>query len=282
MASVTKDVLSWLKTWFHTKSEIASLLLGKSDVGHEHETTEMVETTALGNLELTSGATQQEINIAINSKISGGGGSTGNSSLTCLTDLDVDALNEELFVTGCDGKLITGVEKTGTSGNVDTYTITFSDNSTFDFTVTNATDGVVTHSHGNLSSDGKVSNANTGNFTYFVGLGSSNNNLYKASKLKANQLVDTTAHSNIGSSANATQNTINSAIDTKFANIDYNDLLNKPNIPQGAVVDDDINGVSRNPVQNRIIYEALSEKLESSDITFGFDSTNKELYMEIS
>ena len=198
MASVTKDVLSWLKNWFHTKSEIASLLLGKSDVGHEHETTEMVETTALGNLELTSGATQQEINIAINSKISGGGGSTGNSSLTCLTDLDVDALNEELFVTGCDGKLITGVEKTGTSGNVDTYTITFSDNSTFDFTVTNATDGVVTHSHGNLSSDGKVSNANTGNFTYFVGLGSSNNNLYKASKLKANQLVDTTAHSNIG------------------------------------------------------------------------------------
>ena len=282
MASVTKDVVTWLKTWFHTKSEITSLLAGKSDVGHEHETTDMVETTALGNLELTSGATQQEINIAINSKISGGGGSTGNSSLTCLTDLDVDALNEQLFVTGCDGKLITGVEKTGTSGNVDTYTITFSDNSTFNFTVTNATDGVVTHSHGNLSSDGKVSNANTGNFTYFVGLGSSNNNLYKASKLKANQLVDTTAHSNIGSSANATQNTINSAIDTKFANIDYNDLLNKPNIPSSSVVDTSLDGTSTHPVENKAIVSALNDKIESSDITFGFDSTTKEIYLEIS
>ena len=68
----------------------------------------------------------------------------------------------------------------------------------------------------------------------------------------------------------------------KKANIDYNDLLNKPNIPTGAVVDDDLNGVSRNPVQNRVIYEALSEKLESSDVNFGFDSTNKQLYMEIS
>lgn len=280
MASVTKDVLTWLKNWFYTKSEITSLLADKSDVGHEHSTDEIVESTALGNLELTSGATQQEINIAINSKISGGGGSTGNSSLTCLTDLDVDALNEELFVTGCDGKLITGVEKTGTSGNVDTYTITFSDGSTFPFTVTNATDGVVSHSHGNINANGVISASDTSKFTYFVGADA--NGVYKASKLNSNSLVDANAHSHIGTIADATQTTINSAIDTKFANIDYNDLLNKPNIPSGSVVDTSLSSTSTNPVQNKAIYSALQSKLESSDVSFGFDSTNKELYMEIS
>ena len=259
MVSVMKDMVTWLRNWFNTKEEITTLLSGKANSIHSHTSAQVTEESALSNLETSSGASQHDINVAINSKLSGGGGSTGNASIVCVSDLDVDASEEELFLTACEGKLITSVELTSSSGNVDTYTITFSDGSTFPFTVTNATDGVVTHSHGNLSSDGKVSNENTGNFTYFVGLGSSSNNLYKASKLKANQLVDTTAHSNIGSSANATQNTINSAIDTKFANIDYNDLLNKPNIPQGAVVDDDINGVSRNPVQNRIIYEALSE-----------------------
>ena len=43
--------------------------------------------------------------------------------------------------TGSDGRGIVSVEKTGTSGKVDTYTITYTDETTSTFTVTNGTDG---------------------------------------------------------------------------------------------------------------------------------------------
>ena len=43
--------------------------------------------------------------------------------------------------TGSDGRGIASIEKTGTSGNVDTYTITYTDETTSTFTVTNGTNG---------------------------------------------------------------------------------------------------------------------------------------------
>ena len=89
-------------------------------------------------------------------------------------------------VKGSDGKGIQNITKTGTSGLIDIYTITYTDGSTSTFTVTNGTSGadIVTawettlsdskvpseklvkntidnkastnHSHGNLTRDGKV------------------------------------------------------------------------------------------------------------------------------
>ena len=89
-------------------------------------------------------------------------------------------------IKGSDGKGITSITKTGTSGLIDTYTITYTDGSTSTFTVTNGTSGadIVTewestlsdskvpseklvkntmdnkastnHSHGNLTKEGKV------------------------------------------------------------------------------------------------------------------------------
>lgn len=80
----------------------------------------------------------------------------------------------------------------------------------------------VGHAHGNLNDDGTITNADTStNYTYFVGL-DSNNAMRKVSKLKGSQVIDTTAHSNIGSSANATQATINTNIDTALGNIPKN------------------------------------------------------------
>ena len=76
-----------------------------------------------------------------------------------------------------------------------------------------------THTHGNLNNNGTITNADTSvNYTYFVGL-DSNNAMRKCSKLKADQIIDNTAHSNLGTSANATQKAINTAIDTALANV---------------------------------------------------------------
>lgn len=50
-------------------------------------------------------------------------------------------LNSSIFVAGEDGRGIESITKTATSGLVDTYTITYSDNTTSTFTVTNGAQG---------------------------------------------------------------------------------------------------------------------------------------------
>ena len=71
-----------------------------------------------------------------------------------------------------------------------------------------------THTHGRLNNDGTISTTSSATMTYFCGIGASANTLYKSDKLSSAVIVDTTAHSNLGTSANATQATINAAIDT--------------------------------------------------------------------
>lgn len=75
------------------------------------------------------------------------------------------------------------------------------------------------HTHGNLSNDGKVSTTSSATMLYFCGVGASANTLYKSNKLSSNIIIDGTAHFNIGSSANASQSTINADVDTKLGNI---------------------------------------------------------------
>ena len=50
-------------------------------------------------------------------------------------------LNSSIFVAGEDGRGIEGIQKTGTSGLVDTYTIYYTDNTTSTFQVTNGANG---------------------------------------------------------------------------------------------------------------------------------------------
>ena len=50
-------------------------------------------------------------------------------------------LNAQPFIAGADGRGIESIVKTGTSGLVDTYTITYSDNTTSTFNVTNGANG---------------------------------------------------------------------------------------------------------------------------------------------
>ena len=54
---------------------------------------------------------------------------------------------------GEDGNSIVSIEKTNTEGNVDTYTITFSNGTTFDFYVTNGLDATVTNEYYSITFD---------------------------------------------------------------------------------------------------------------------------------
>lgn len=61
----------------------------------------------------------------------------------------------------------------------------------------------------------------------------------------------------------------------------YNDLLDKPNIPSGVVVDLNLDGTSNNAVANSAVVGGLNDKIEASDISFGFDADTKEIYIEV-
>ena len=103
------------------------------------------------------------------------------------------------LVMGSDGNGIASIEKTSTTGLVDTYTITFTDGTTFDFTVTNGEDGsadIVTSWESTLS-DEKV-----------------------PSEKLTKETLDTKANS--------------SSLSTVATSGSYSDLSNKPSIPSSS------------------------------------------------
>lgn len=94
---------------------------------------------------LISGSSIKTIN---NQSILGSGnisisGGSGNNSSDCLTNFSYDSTNDELVLEYCNGKLISSVSKS-TSGDIDTYTINYTDNTNYQFTVTNGSSSSVT------------------------------------------------------------------------------------------------------------------------------------------
>ena len=135
---------------------------GKADTNHTQASSTVTESSALGRIGTSQNATQHDINLAINNIINTGGGS-GGDSLLGVSDYYLDSTTEELVLEYSTGKLISSVTKS-TSGLVDTYTITYTDSSTYEFTVTNGQDGsggsvdIVTSTNGwnSTTSDSKV------------------------------------------------------------------------------------------------------------------------------
>ena len=157
---------------------------------------------------------------------------------------------------GETGNGISSIRKTGTSGKVDTYTITYTDGTTSTFTVTNGSDASVTIDSVLSSSstnpvqnkviksalDNKANSSHTHTESDISDLrdyieksstsglvkndGSIDTNTYLTSHQDitgkcdksngANQLTDSSAYAYLGTSANATQKTINQAINDKI------------------------------------------------------------------
>ena len=82
-----------------------------------------------------------------------------------------------------------------------------------------------THSHGSISNDGSMSTTGTtitANNDYILYADRDNSTAKKiraTTRVDNNLIVDTTAHANIGTSANAKQSAINSAINTKLGQV---------------------------------------------------------------
>lgn len=67
---------------------------------------------------------------------------SGQANIVTAIGNLITALSNITGIQGPDGVGIVSIEKTGTSGNVDTYTITLSDGNEETFTVKNGADGI--------------------------------------------------------------------------------------------------------------------------------------------
>ena len=115
-------VVTWLKQWFYDKSEIDTNKQDKLVSGTNIKTINGNDILGNGNLTIQGGS--------------------GSSAIACVSDMGLDGT--DLFLDACNGKVIESITKT-TNGLVDTYTITYDDDSTYQFTVTNGSDATVTY-----------------------------------------------------------------------------------------------------------------------------------------
>ena len=103
------------------------------------------------------------------------------------------------------------------------------------------------------------------------------------SKVPSEKLTKNSLDAKASSTHNHTKSDITDfpTLHTVATSGSYNDLLDKPNIPSGVVVDLNLDGTSNNAVANSAVVGGLNDKIEASDISFGFDADTKEIYIEV-
>lgn len=129
-----EDFKNLIKQWFYDKEEIEDLLDDKADTNHNQTSSSVTENSTLTRIGTSANATQHEINLAINNLINTSNEESGG--IIGIEDYYIDSSTDELVLEYHSGKLINSIDKTS-NGNVDTYTIYFSDLTTYEFTVTN-------------------------------------------------------------------------------------------------------------------------------------------------
>lgn len=190
---------------------------GRGDpVTDEKPTTSIIESNALSNLGTTTGASQHDINLAIDSLINQGGGGGGNVNIVTeweATPSNAKVPSEKLVKDSLDSvndSMDNKISKSETAGLVKN-----------DGTIDTNEYSPNTHIHGQVTNDGKITStavtvASADNIV--ITDASDSSKIKRVSNILTDHVKDSSAHSNIGSSANATQSTINSSIDTALGN----------------------------------------------------------------
>ena len=238
MATVMKDIVTWLKQWFYTESEIdtlvgglqsqinnkadASSLSNKADkTGGASQITDTYANTYTNiSTSLTSSSSQADINSAINTKI---GTLMGIDWIQVVQTLPTAsaATMGKLYLVAISGSGDNNFKEYVTIENSGAYSweklgeISGSGLSVDWSDITNkpSTYSQTAHTHGNLTNDGKI--GTTANRIVITGTGGA---VTTSANLPAAQLVDGNAHGNIGTNANTNQAGVNVAIDTAMGN----------------------------------------------------------------
>lgn len=253
MAQIVKDIKTWLMQWFYTESEVDTITGGlQTQINNKADTSTVsaLSTTVNGKADKTNGAsqitdgnantytnisssltsssTQAQINSAINTKI-------GN-----LVGIDFIVVVSTLPTASSDtmGKLYL-VAISGSGDNNFAEYVTVHQNSTYsweklgeisgsglsvdwsDITGKPSSFTPSSHTHGQITNDGKITSSAVtvaSGDNIIITDASDSSKVKRVANLLSDHIKDGTAHTNIGSSANATQSTINTQIDTALSN----------------------------------------------------------------
>lgn len=202
---------------------------------------------------------------------------------------------------GTDGLGIKTIAYTSSSGAVDTYTITYTDNTTSTFTVTNGIDGVsITNTA--ITNEHLIVTLSTGS-TIDAGSVTLRSTQYSFSLLPANWVqqqdgsylytltnanIESTDFIDVGPANGITENQLNGLLGAKLiiesvntGSVVFRAYGEKPSIEvpmllvvEGSylgvtpviTVDDALSSVSTNPVENRVVTNALATKADQSQV----------------
>lgn len=286
MATIVKDIVTWLKQWYYTETEVDTLIGGlqtqinnKADtstvsalsttVGNKADKTggvaQITDANAHTNIGTSANATQGAINTAIDSVIGSLSNIRAIQIVSSLPTASADTMGK-LYIISENSKInVYYTEQSGSSYSwhkmdadiLDELVINWSDvqNKPSSFTPSS-------HTHGQVTNDGKITSTavTVASGDNIVITDASDSSIVKrVANLLASHIKDSSAHSNIGSSANATQSTINTSIDTALGNkANSSDLTGKAD----KTVAVDINSIELADVgetnEGCIIFETIS------------------------
>ena len=246
MAQVMKDIVNWLKQWYYTEAEVDTLVGGlQSQINNKADTSDLsakadktngasqITDTSAGSYTnisstLTNASTQAEINSAINTKI---GTLMGVDWIIVVSELPTASASTmgKLYLVAISGsgdnnfKEYVTVETSGAYSWEKLGEISGSGLSVDWSDITNKPSSFTpaSHTHGQVTNDGKITSTAVtvaSGDDIVITDASDSSKIKRVANLLASHIKDGTAHSNIGSSANDTQATINGAIDTALGN----------------------------------------------------------------
>lgn len=199
-------------------------LTGKAPISHSHTSAKVTEYTALSNIGTSANATQHDVNSAIDSII---GNLTSAELINVVTTLPTASASTQnaLYLLSDDGQydIYITTESSGSYSWEKLDDDVLSDLSIDWSDIENkpSTFYPSSHTHGNINNNGTISTtiatssiANFSTLNFPLVRDSTDSAKIKIGLVPTDMVRSSTAYSNIGSSANATQNTINGLIDT--------------------------------------------------------------------
>ena len=240
-------IVTWLKGWFYDKDEIttkenalqtqinnkasqsdlntlSSTVSGKADSVHTHSSSDVVESNALTHIGTSANATQHDVNSAIDSIIGNLTSAELINVVTTLPTASASTMNAlYLLRSNSQYDIYITVENSGSyawekldDDVLSDLSIDWSDIENKPSTFTPSS-----HTHGNINANGTISTtiatssiANFSTLNFPLVRDSTDSAKIKIGLVPTEMVRSSTAYSNIGSSANATQDTINGLIDT--------------------------------------------------------------------
>ena len=238
-------IVTWLKGWFYDKDEIttkenalqtqinnkasqsdlntlSSTVNGKADSVHTHSSVDVTEASALSNIGTSANASQHTINESIDNII---GNLTGADIIKVVTTLPTASAStmNALYLLSSNSQydIYITVESSGSyawekldDDVLSDLSIDWSDINNIPSTFTPSS-----HTHGQITNDGKITST-------AVSIASGDNILItdasdssvvkRVATILSSHMKHSSALANIGTSANATQSTINANINTKL------------------------------------------------------------------